>query len=105
MRKKRGQSEHPTNGKIFLDRRQFLLLAAASGAAATGCEVPVSSNALEQSLPLDADLPVDASLTAVRKEDFVLLRFDFVNFVPDSKKNVLKRKAPGPAYVVVNFQS
>jgi hypothetical protein len=82
-------------------RRDFLKLVGLSAVAAS-CEVIRGDGTTSYAV---SDLPIDASLAAIRKEDFVLLRFDFINFVPDGHRLVMARKRSGPGFIIVNFQS
>src|SRR3954471_19006088 len=103
MASKRNRSGGGTNGaggtgprassellkqKGALDRRDFLkVLGMSMSAVASGCEVFPSDKSvgavgsIESALG-DSDLPIDYSLSAIRRDDFVLLRFDFINFMP-----------------------
>src|SRR4051812_38483395 len=114
MARRREKSGHRDNGAgsketpgFSFDRRDFLkVLGLSVSAAASGCEVVGVPGVGESGQALtDSDLPIDYSLQAVRKDDFVVLRFDFVNFAPHPDRRVLRRKQSGPAYIVVNFPS
>ena len=66
-----------------------------SAAAASGCEIFEPDSTGTGALHIDGNLPIDFSFNAVRRDDFVNLRFDFVNLVPDKHHRVLQRKTSG----------
>ena len=93
-----------------LGRRDFLKLigSSVSAAAAAGCDAlgDPDGGSLNGALHLSGDLPIDFTFNAVRKEDFVNLRFDFVNLVPDKHHRSIQRKtASEPSFVIVGFPS
>ena len=97
-----------TSGETLdLDRRDFLKLVGSSmsAAAAASCAPDESGTAATDTpLHIDGNLPVDFSFRAVRREDLVDLRFDFVNLVPEKHNRSLRRKVSGsPTLVIVNF--
>ena len=107
--KRRGFGIHSKRLLTFvLNRRDFLKLAgvSASAVAAPGCDDgDATSSATSAELHIAEDLPFDFSLMVRRKEDFLALRFDFINFEPDGHFRSLRRKQAGPAFVIVNFPS
>jgi hypothetical protein len=91
-----------------LDRRDFVKLAGLSIPFASlleGCTLDPDTASVESAIHIEGDVTFDFSLNAMRKEDFVFLRFDFLNFAPDSHhRNLVRQRSGEPSLIVVNFQ-
>lgn len=92
-----------------LDRRDFVKLAGLSVPFASlleGCALDSADvSSAESAIHIEGDVSFDFSLNAVRKEDFVFLRFDFLNFAPDrNRRNLVRQRRGEPSLIVVNFQ-
>jgi len=111
---RKAPSGRPNGGRLVepvssLDRREFVKFAGLTIPFATlleACSLDADETLnSESAIHIDGDVTFDFSLNAMRRDDFVLLRFDFLNLAPDRQRRHLVRQRRGePSLIVVTFQ-